>query len=135
MFPSGPLTGEKVSPFTRNPRKEAKSTIFLMTSRCTSCLLYTSMFEHVFNKYPITSCGIVDQHMRYRTHKFSVLYDGSAAHSLDDSAGQGQKAFVRDGDFQATVYVVVIQMDPRDLYGVKLRLPSYACLLYTSRCV
>ena len=33
IFPSGPRTGEKVSPRTQNPRKEAKSTIFSMTSR------------------------------------------------------------------------------------------------------
>ena len=47
-----------------------------------------SMAEHVFNKYPVPSGGVLDEYVGYGSYQFSVLEDGTAAHTLDDSSGQ-----------------------------------------------
>ena len=36
--------------------------------------------QHVLDKNPIPSRGIIHQHMRHRTHKFAVLNDQTSAH-------------------------------------------------------
>ena len=40
--------------------------------------LSPSRFQHILNKNAITRRGLVDQHMGHRTHKFSVLQNGTA---------------------------------------------------------
>ncbi len=47
------------------------------------------MLEHVFNKYPISLCGVLDEYVGDGSDQFPVLDDGAAAHALDDASGEG----------------------------------------------
>ena len=61
-----------------------------------TCILHGSLEEHVFNKYPESSCGVLNEDVGYGAYDFSLLYDGASAHALDDSSGGFQEGFVGD---------------------------------------
>ena len=57
---------------------------------------YLRGIEHIFNKYPVSRGGVVDQNVRDRADELAVLNDGRAAHALDNSTCFGKKCLVRD---------------------------------------
>lgn len=53
----------------------------------TPALRLPRSFQHIFNKYSVASCGIINKHMSYGTDDFTVLDNRAAAHALYDAAG------------------------------------------------
>ena len=74
------------------------------------------MLQHIFDKYPIPFPGVLHQHMGHGADELSVLDDGAAAHALDNAAGHRQQVRVCHRQLDAPVYIVVVQMDRRDLH-------------------
>ena len=46
--------------------------------------------------------------MGHRAHKFSILQDGTARHTLDDAAGGGDQVRVRHGEHQFPAVTAVV---------------------------
>lgn len=67
-------------------KTEANGYLFPLTSAYFSAR--PSMLQHILNKNPIPSAGILHQHVGDGTDQVMVLDDGSAAHTLDDAAGE-----------------------------------------------
>ena len=47
-----------------------------------------SMRKHIFNKYPVAFGGILDEDVGDGADEFTILYNGAAAHALNDAAGE-----------------------------------------------
>lgn len=58
-------------------------------------MLHFSMLQHVFNKYPVSSGAVLDENVGDCTDDLAVLDDGTAAHSLNNAAGELQQVRIR----------------------------------------
>lgn len=58
-------------------------------------MLHFSMLQHVFNKDSISSGAVLDEDVGDCADELTVLDNGAAAHSLDNTAGELQQVRVR----------------------------------------
>ena len=63
--------------------------------------------EHIINEDPITAGGVIYEDVGDRANQLSVLYDRTAAHSLDDASRFLKQSLIRDFDEKATIIVRV----------------------------
>ena len=64
----------------------------ILPLRCL-CHGHLRCIQHIFDEDSVAGCGIVDEHMRYRSHELAVLDDRAAAHECGQ---EGTTKFNRD---------------------------------------
>ena len=67
--------------------------------------------QHIFYKNAVTFCRILYEYMRYRPDQLPILYDGTAAHSLDNPACLVQKCLIRHLDDKSFVDLLFRSVD------------------------
>lgn len=65
-----------------------------LTLPAISAFCLDSMLQHIFNKYSISSCGIIDKHMGHRPHQLIILNNRTPAHALHDSSGYPKQCLI-----------------------------------------
>src|SRR5690606_17576303 len=73
--------------------KKAKKDYTLLKSIVQSILL-RALFQHFNNKNTGTFCWFFDKHMRYCTNELVILYNGTSAHPLNNTARFLYKTFI-----------------------------------------
>ena len=72
------------------------------------------MLQHIFNKYSITLCRILDKYMCDRSDHFSILQNRASTHALDHSSGEIKQFWIGHLKQNAFIFTVIIQFDNID---------------------